>query len=262
MYISFFNNFKERLVNGKLKDSFWVDCYPVTDAFFTNLNTDEHKVENFRTVKDLVAKGWNGLCFSYEQKSVYAEYCCEYLTEPYTMYTNKQIGNANYRVIASQRYKFKGARMNYRYVEDPAGKTVLGAGTPIATGLVRYDYTTRSWLVHFFNHLDLPQPPNFHFATGVENDGTVIYMGYVPSKQQMVDDLAIRGRCDGILPIYGRGFRGLVFADKAGELIEYIDFEDPADFEGGCFVYRFPEVTEITDPSGLSAKWATFARLV
>lgn len=262
MKTTLFNDFKDRLLAGKLPTSFWVDCYPVTSDFFDTFNTDEYKVENFRTMDELVktepSRSWQ---FGYDQKCVRAEYCCEYITEPEFQYTTKTTEDGGvYTTVASQRYAYQSAQMCYRFEENPENSARKVDSAAIARGLVNYSPEEAKYFVHFFNHPDLPSGPNFDFGDGKKNDGTTLYMGFVPGKQELVNGLCNNGYYDGIFPIYGNAFQGFVLADTSGNLICYMDLETPKDFDGGCFVYQFPGTCTINN-SAFSAKWATFASL-
>lgn len=260
--IVFFNDFKERLANGKVPNSFWVTCYPVTDEFFSKLNTEDYKIENFRTVNELEKAGFNSMKFEYDQKGYYSEYCCEYLTQPYTQYITRYVNNVPYHVVGTQRYTYLSAQMNYRYTNvSSADIHVTQESGMNAAGCVNYVPEKQKFLVHFFNHTALPAEPDFTFSDGSKNDGTTLYMGYVPNKETMVCNMAQTGIHNSIYPIYGTGFRGFVFADTSGNLINYYDFKQPIDFDGGSFVYEFPETWTITNTDGVSAKWATFIDL-
>ena len=260
--IVFFNDFKERLANGKVPNMFWVTCYPVTNEFFEKLNTDEYKIENFRTIADLNKVGFDSMKFQYNQVGHIAEYACEYLTQPYTQYITKYINNVPYHVIGTQRYTYLSAQMNYRYTAiNDSNINYTNTSGMNAPGCVCYNESNQKFLVHFFNHPALPQAPDFEFADGSKNDGTTLYMGYVPNKETIVCDMAQMGTSRGIYPIYGSDFRGFVFADTSGHLINYYDFKESINFNGGSFVYKYPETWTITGADGVSAKWATFINL-
>lgn len=260
MYISFFNSFKERLVNGQVPDSFWVDCFPIKSSFFEKFNTDEYKVGNFRTLKDLETLGYQDTLFDYKQSEVKAVYGCEFLTEPYTTYRTQNINGVDYSMIETQRYTYLSARMNYRYEQIPDTLITKDASASIARGLVKYDWEQTRFLVHYFNHP--AEGPNFYFAKDCTNDGTTLWMGYVPDKQAMVNNLCNMGQCPGIFPISGTDFGGFLFADTSGNLIKVINFENPTDFNGNSFVYQYPNVTTVINKEdGSKANWATFVDL-
>lgn len=262
MYINFFNSFKERLANGEVPNEFWVDCYPVKQSFFEKYNTDEYKIENFRTMDDLERLGFEGTQFGYNQKLNYADYCCEYLTEPQTFYKDRVINGSPYKVIETQRYNYLSAQMNYSYHEVQGQDTYKAPSASIARGLVSYDYTNQMFLVHFFNHTENKFDGDFKFANNCCNDGTTLWMGYIPDKQEMVNQLCQNGVANTICPIYGKDFRGFVFADTSGHLIKYIDFETAQDFNGGSFVYQYPDVITINNKeTNQKVNWATFAKL-
>lgn len=256
----FFNSFKERLLSGKVPGTFYVNCYPVKENFFGDtFNSDDYKVENFRTMDELNKKEFIDAQFGYKQKSVYAEYCCEYVTTPNFQYNERTIdGVGTYDVLSSQLYSYQSAQMCYRFTDFPGGEEYKTPSASIAYGQVVYNDTNSKFLVHFFNHESSEY--DFNFGNGIVNDGTTIFMGFVPSKQDLVNGLCRKGNYTGIYPIYGEDFRGLVFADTSGNLIQYVDFEQKRDFYGGCFVYHYPEVYTINN-DGNSMNWATFASL-
>lgn len=264
----FFNSFKERLMKGEVPASFWIDCFPVKDVFFTSekFNTDDYGIENFRTLKELKQKGFDDVQFGYDQKTVYANYCCEYVTTPNFQYTTGYTKSSDdsvgyeYKKLASQLYSYQSAQMCYRFTEVTEGQSYKSPSAAIARGIVNYDAKESKFFVHYFNHPDLPAVPNFDFGNGMVNDGTTLYMGYVPARQELVNGLCKTGLYDGIYPIYGDDFRGFVFADTSGNLIDYVDFETTYDFDGDCFVYKYPETFSKTS-DGVSANWAVFAKL-
>ena len=252
-----FNAFKERLINGKVPTSFGIYCYPVTDSFFEILNTDDYKVENFRTLSDLQNMDFTNTIFWYTQKQFNANYCCQFITTPEIYYRTQQINSAYYTTISSSRNTYCSAEMDYRYNDLDVDTFCNGT---IAYGVVNYDTANQNFLVHFFNHPD-DYNPNFVYEDGRVNDGTNIWIGYIPQKETLVNQMCQTGQSEVIYPIYGASLRGLVFIDVEGNLVCYTKFSESLNFDGGSFVYEFPQTTTTVDENGTTIKWATFISL-